>query len=156
MFLETSVTNKYLDIHEDHLFALDCFASFASLSIFKFFLRPCLIRFNRFYFSPAANTSQHVQQTPPRTTSTPAKLPPQNTRVANKTTIRHTTPIQTTSSHTSKPTTPTQNSSTTVKPTQTTTTEHTPTAPNFGDVSQSDDSSGTCMHSNLFNSNKRG
>ena len=34
------------------------------------------------------------------------------------------------------------NSSTTAAPTQTTATGHTPAAPNFGDVSQPDDSSG--------------
>ncbi|KAJ7390600.1 hypothetical protein OS493_023989 [Desmophyllum pertusum] len=91
--------------------------------------------------SSSANASQHVQQTPPRTTNTPSKQPPQST-VANKTTIGHTTPMQTTSNHTSKPTKAAMNSSTTAAPTQTTT-QHTPAAPNFGDVSQPDDSSET-------------
>ena len=89
----------------------------------------------------AANTSHHVQQPPPSITSTPAK-PVHSTQAANMTTIRNTTPAQTTSSHTNKPTKPVQNSSTTATPTHTTAVQQTPVGPSFGDVSQSDDSSG--------------
>ena len=93
----------------------------------------------------AANTSHHVQQTLPSITSTPAK-PLHSTQVANMTTTTNTTPTQTTSSHTNKPTKPAQNSSTTAMPTamptHTTAVHETPAGPNFGDVSQSDDSSG--------------
>lgn len=109
------------------------FVSYSSLGRVSYTITVC-------YILITANASQHVQQTPPRTTNTPSKQPPQST-VANKTTIGHTTPMQTTSNHTSKPTKAAMNSSTTAAPTQTTT-QHTPAAPNFGDVSQPDDSSG--------------
>lgn len=97
---------------------------------------------NAFIPPHTANSPHHVQQTPPSITSTPVK-PLHPTQVANTTTIRHTTPTQTQSNHTSKPTEPAQNGSTTVTPTQRTTVEQTPAGPNFGDVSQPDDSSGT-------------
>lgn len=97
---------------------------------------------NAFIPPRTANSPHHVQQTPPSITNTPVK-PLHPTQVTNTTTIRYTTPTQTQSNHTSTPTEPAQNGSTTVMPTQRTTVEQTPAGPNFGDVSQPDDSSGT-------------
>lgn len=99
--------------------------------------------------SIAGNNNQTEQHTVPKTTSTPApaKLAPQPTKAADKTSITHTIPIHTTTNnHTNTTSTPKQDaqtSSTTAAPTQKSTTEQSTVAPNVGDVSQSDDSSGT-------------
>lgn len=95
------------------------------------------------------NNNQTEQHTVPKTTSTPApaKLAPQPTKAADKTSITHTIPIHTTTNnHTNTTSTPKQDaqtSSTTAAPTQKSTTEQSTVAPNIGDVSQSDDSSET-------------
>ena len=88
--------------------------------------------------SLSANTSHHAPQNPPKAT-----LPPQTTQATNNTTVGHTTPMQKTSNHTSKPSKAAQNISTTAVPTHKSTTTTTPAAPDFGDVSQADDSPGT-------------
>ena len=80
--------------------------------------------------SLAANTSQHAQQTIPKTT-----LPPTTTQAKNTTTTEHTTPMKTTSNHTRTSSIAAQNSSKTAVPTS-------PAGPDFGDVSQPDDSPG--------------
>ncbi|XP_022793143.1 uncharacterized protein LOC111332124 isoform X2 [Stylophora pistillata] len=91
--------------------------------------------------SSRGNASQHAHLTP-QTTNLPPK-PPSN-QVKNKTTEGHTNPPHAAGNQTNKPTAPIRKSSpTTAKSTSQTTTENTPAAPNFGDVSQSDDSSET-------------
>lgn len=88
--------------------------------------------------SLSENTSHHAPQNPHKTT-----LMPQTAQATNKTAVAHTSPMQKTSNHTNKPSKAAQNMSTTAVPTHKSTTTTTPAAPDFGDVSQTDDSSGT-------------